>query len=81
MKMICPCCNKGFDYRIAHDGRIIVGSVVWYYGKMIVAQENLYAGERAQDTRYRARTSLEMLNRDMLPFLPAAEPKTYMLGQ
>jgi hypothetical protein len=80
MKLICPCCNKAIEFRVTHNGRLSTGSVAWYYGTMLVTETVLYAGERPEDTRYRAQLGLELIGRDRLAYMSVAQPKFYPLA-
>lgn len=45
-----------------------IGTVVWYFGTRIIAQETMFEGEQPEDTRERAKKSLELIDRDNSPY-------------
>ncbi len=61
--------------------KTILGTWTWWLGERIIAQGAHYEGDTLESVRDRARASLEMLNRDNLPYFSHATPKFYKLGE
>ena len=64
----------------ANQKQTVTGTAIYSRGELIIAQVPIYENDKAGDCYFRAKEHLEMLDRDMLVYLPHSTVQCKWIG-